>query len=182
MLYTWTQNREARMYDHSPPPQHFQQLAKKLPFNLASIIKIPPAAGQKDVSFKDLPCSDQDKSNIFELVTTLAENGKLSLLVKQSYLKNLGAQINHVHPLKFLATIFSHPRLKNCMCDVFSDYFKRSGFMDGLGASLNREADKGKLEFYLHEFSGEIKLPPEKIKEYFQSRDWENMVWFFIQS
>lgn len=170
------------MYDQSPPPSHYQQLAQKLPFKLASIIKIPPGTGQKDLNFKELPCSDQDKANIFEVITTMAENGKLSLLLKQGYLKNLGAQINHVHPLKFLATIFANARLKNCMCDIFDDYFKRNGFMDGLGPSLTREADKGKLEQYLHDFSNELKLPPEKIKEYFQSREWENMVWYFIQS
>ena len=77
------------MYDQTPPPHHFQQLAQRLPFQLASIIKIPPGTGHKDLSYKDLPCSDQDKANIFELITTLAENGKLSLFLKQGYLKEI---------------------------------------------------------------------------------------------
>ena len=110
----------------------------------ASIIKFPPKETKTETGYKDLVCTEQDKSNIYELITTMAENGKLSLLLKKSYLEQIGAQINHVHPLKFLAAIFSNPRLKMCMIDIFNDYFKRNGLMDGLAPSLQKEAERGK--------------------------------------
>lgn len=170
------------MHDLPQPPQkHFHYFAKKPAFSLASIIKFPPAGGQSE-AYKDLVCTDQDKANIYEIITAMAENGKLSLLLKQSYLKNLGAQINHVHPMKFLSTIFTNPRLRACMDEIFDDYFKRNGFMDGLGPSLTREADKGKLDMLIGDFAAELKIPADGMKKYFQTRDWEGLVRHLMQS
>src|SRR3990167_9942727 len=145
---------------------------------LASIIKIPPAS--KDLSYKDLICTETDKMMIAEIITALGENGKLSLLMKQSHLKELGARISHVHPLKFLCVIFSHPQLKSYMIIVFDDYFKRTNFMDDLGPALSREAEKGKLDLYWKDFAAEVKVPPANIKPFFDNRDWENLVRYLM--
>lgn len=112
----------------------------------------------------------------------MAENGKLSLLFKQSQLKEMGAQINHVHPLKFLSSIFADPYLKSCMAYVWDDYFKKNGFLDGLAPSLTREAEKGKLTQYLSEFAAEVGVKEADLRPYFDVKDWENLVLFLIQS
>lgn len=148
----------------------------------ASIIKFPPGGGKVEAGYKDLVCTDQDKATIYEIITTIAENSKLSLLLKQSHLKQLGAQINHVHPLKFLSTIFANPRLKMCMYDIFNDYFKRNGFMDGLVPSLQKEAERGKLAVLLPEFATEVSAPADAIKPYVDAMDWDNLVRFLMQS
>jgi hypothetical protein len=172
------------MYDlpHSPP-KHIQYLAQKCESLsiLGSIIKFPPNKGPGE-TYVDLVCTDEDQANIYEIISTIADNGKLSLLLKQSYLKNLGAQVNHVHPLKFLSTIFTNHTLKEQMYDIFDDYFKRNGFLDGLVPSLNREADKGKLEQYVGDFSKDLELSPENLLPFFQKRDWENFVRYLIHS
>jgi len=147
---------------------------------MASMIQFPPAA--KSDSYKDLVCTEQDKENIFEIISTMAEYGKLSLLVKQSYLKRLGAQIDHVHPLKFLSTILTDPHLKNCLNEIFDDYFKRNGFMDGVGPSLSRQAEKGRLNQYIAEFAAEVGVPSERIVKFFQNQDWEGLVRFLMQN
>ena len=149
---------------------------------LASIIKFPPPGNQDNKPYNELVCSEQDQAFIQELLTIIAENGKLTLLFKQGHLKQLGAQINHLHPLKFLATIFKNPRLRACMNEVANDYFKWSGFMDGLAPNLTKEADKGKLEQYLQDFCADIKVSTDHIKKYFQNRDWEALVRYLINS
>lgn len=177
------------MFDHAPPPpQHYEAIIH-LP--IAQIVRIPPG-GQKDPAYKNLICTEEDKALIFELITTLSDNSKFTLLMKQSHLRQLGAQINHVHPFKFLGAIFSHPRLKTGMRNVFDDYFKRNGFMDGLGPSLSREASKGKLFQYLDDFAAEVNVSSTALKELFGSRnwagpdwdtdDWEMLVRFLIES
>lgn len=148
---------------------------------LASIIKIPNKE-PTEVAYKDLVCTEQDKAAIFEIVTTMSENGKIALLLKQNHLRFLGAQINHIHPLKFLSTVFANPRLKVCMFDIFDDYFKRNGMMEGLGPSLSKEAEKGKLMQYLNEFAAEVNVSPDDLRGFFQSRDWEGMVRYLIES
>jgi len=154
----------------APPPKPFH-----FTFSLASIIKLPPNPGA-DLPYKDLPCSEQDRANIIEIVVSIADNSKFTLLLKQSHLRNLGAQVNHVHPLKFLSVTLSTPQLKTCLIQIFDDYFKRNGFMDGLGPSLTREADKGKLDVYLPAFAEEVGVPLDTITPYIQARDWEGLV------
>lgn len=162
------------------PVAHVQQI-QIVTSICASIIKFP-ADQRKIDSYQDLACTEQDKAIIFEIITTMSEHGKLSLLLKQSHLKGLGSQINHVHPLKFLSTIVTNPRLRECLVDVFDDYFKRNGFMDGIGPSLTRESDKGKLDQYIKDFAEEVKVPKELINRFFQQQDWEGLVRYFLQS
>lgn len=149
----------------------------------ASIIKKPPApAVAVDPTFSELVCTDADHANIYEIITTLANNGKISLLLKQNHLNQLGAQINHVHPLKFLGVVFADPTMKAGMYYVFDDYFKRNGFLDGLGPSLDREMQKGKLAQYINDFAAYVNVPAENIIGYFEAMDWEGLVRHLIAS
>jgi hypothetical protein len=178
------------MHDYPTPPKH-QQYLMQLQLPLGAIVKIPKG-GQTDAQYKSLICTDEDKALIFELITTLAENSKFTLLMKQSHLKQIGIQINHVHPFRFLGTIFSHPRLKACMRDIFDDYFKRGGFMDGLGPSLSREASKGKLSQYIEDFAQEVSVFGGALRQIYsnkewsgsdwETKDWEKLVRFLIES
>jgi hypothetical protein len=163
----------------------FSLLVLFVPFHsdahpLGSIIKFPVTPSQQ--TYEELVCTDQDKATIYEIITTMAENGKVGLLFKKNHLNELGSHINHIHPLKFLSTIFSNPRLKECMGGIFEDYFKRNGFMDGLGPSLEKEAEKGTLEKLLPGFATEVSVDSDHLRPYFRSRDWENMVRKLIQS
>jgi len=145
---------------------------------IASMISFPPEPESE--SYKDLICTEQDQATISEIITTMDELGKLGLLFKKKYLQTLGAQINHVHPLKFLSTIVKNPQLRACLNTVFDDHFKKNGFMDGIGPSLTQEADKGLLDQYIGDFAQEVAVSPEQVKPFFQSRDWEGLVRFFI--
>lgn len=148
---------------------------------VASIIKIPPAdSGSKEITYNELICTEADKANIAYIIQTLAENGKLSLLFKQGELKRLGAEINHVHPLKFLETIFANPALKACMRDISNDYFKWNGFLDGLVPSLTNQANQNKLAQHLNEFAKKTETNPKELAPYFQSQDWENLVRYLM--
>ena len=146
---------------------------------LSSIIKIP--AKSKHLPYEEIPCSDHDKACIREIITTLGENGKFSLLFKQGRLRALGVEIEDLHPLKFLTSIFCYPDLRLYMVEVFDDYFKRMGFMDGLEPNMNREAAKGKLNQYIEKFAEEINIAPAKIRPYFDNHDWEEMVRVLIR-
>jgi hypothetical protein len=167
------------MYDFpQKPAQAIIQLAIK-PM-LSSIVKIQP---KKEVeSYDQLICTQDDKDTIYEIISTIAENGKLTLLFKQTDLRDLGEKIDHLHPLKFLTSIFTNPKLKVDMVNVFDDFFKRAGFMEGLGPNLTKEAEKEKLNQYIGDFAAEVGVTEEGIKPYFEQRDWEGLVIYLIQS
>ncbi len=158
---------------------HSLDIGIDIDFGLAVVVKIPPAKTQNE-TYAELVCTEQDQAHITEIITIMAENGKLSLLFKQNHLKQLGAQINHVHPLKFLAVIFSNLELKNYMKEIFEDYFKRTGFLDGLGPSLSLEMEKGKLTQHIEDFSKTVDVRADGIRPYFQTGDWEALVRYLI--
>lgn len=167
-----------------PPSAYVVQIEALPSLQLSSIIKFPPGGGQsgQTTAYTELSCSDEDRAHIYELIMTMAREGKVSLLFKQNHMKWLGAKICHVHPLRFLAVIFTDPQLKECMRDVFDDHFKRNGFMDGLGSSLSREADKGMLDGYLKEFAAEVGVKLTLLQECVQSRDWDGFVRVLIEA
>lgn len=166
------------MYDM--PQQHYTMPYQSSAFCslFASMISFPPEPESE--SYKDLVCTDKDKAIIYEILTTMDELGKLALLMKKKYLQVLGAQINHVHALKFLSTIVTNDQLLPCLKEVFQDYFKRNGFMDGIGPSLSQEAEKGLLDQYIEDFANEVSVSSEQIRPFFQAKDWEGLVRFFI--
>jgi len=155
---------------------------------LASIIKISPPAPDL---YKDLICTQQDMAYIAEIIISLSSNSRWELIWEEGRLSEIGAKIAHVHPLKFLSTVFTNANLKAKMPEIYADYFKRNGFMgnrligdrpaDGLGSSLNREADKNKLNQYLNDFAKEINAPVEFLRPFVDARDWENLVRYLIQ-
>ena len=147
----------------------------------ASIIKKPPMK-EGDLSYTELACTDVDRTVIFEIISTVGETGKLSLFFKRDHLRELGSRIEHVHPLKFLSTIFGNPHLKMCMIDIYADSFKKSEFLGGLVPNLTLESQKGKLNQYISEFGADIHVPPESLKPYFDSKDWDSLVHFLIHS
>ncbi len=147
---------------------------------IASFIKKPPVDAGGDPSYKELVCTEEDQNNIAYIIQTMADNGKLSLLFKKSELNGIGARINHVHPFKFLGTVFSNENLKACMREIYKDYFKWNGFMDGLGPSLTIQADQGKLGQYLNDFAKETGVTSQELLGYIQSKDWESMVRYLM--
>jgi hypothetical protein len=145
----------------------------------ASIIKKPPTKTH-EYAFNELPCTQQQKDQIYELITTLAENSKIALLFQQDHLKKIGANIDDVHPLKFLSIVFSQVELKYGMAAIWNDYFKRTGFMDGLGESLSREYGKGTIQQLIKDFAQELKISVDDLKPYLLTQDWNGLVIYLI--
>lgn len=175
------------MNDFPPPPAPYYC---QIP-SLASIVKLPPPDSQAEgeTFYGNFAPEEEEQITglIQELVTTLAENGKISLLFKRGHLHNLGVALKKVHPLKFLSTVFADPHLKLCMGEIFDDRFKRTGFLegenhDGISHSLTQEANRGKLEPYLNDFAQKVNIPVEAIRPFIKNSDWEGLILFLIHS
>ena len=149
---------------------------------LAGIIKIPPK--QQNKSYADLPGSDpKDREKIIEIFKTMGSHGKVDLLLHyKSHLEKLGKEIEHVHPLKFLGTIFSNtnPDMRPYMDNIYNDYFKWKNFMDGFEPHMEHEYIKKNLYQHLDAFAKEINIPVEYIKPYIDKRDWKGFIKFLI--
>ena len=148
---------------------------------VASIIKKPPVKSA-EVSYKDLLCTEDHKTWIHELISTMAETNLVALYFKENHLKALGDRISEVHPLKFLAVIFSNPYLKSCMNVIWDSNIKRGEFLEGLGGSLSREMEKGKLHMHVEPFGADLTIPHETLRPFFDAQDWGNLVLFLMRS
>lgn len=145
------------------------------------IIKIPPQTPEIK-NYNDLIRSEKDEKVIEELITTMANTGKIKLLFNKHYVEDLGDQIRHVYPLRFLGLIFSKPHLKECMKKILDDYFKKSGFIDGLSPSMDNELKKGKLHEFLNDFCKEVNVKPHQIQPFLNARDWEGLIYFLANN
>jgi hypothetical protein len=119
---------------------------------------------------------------IQELISTMAETNLVALYFKENHMKALGDRVNEVHPLKFLAVIFSNSYLKSCMNVIWDSTIKRNEFVNGLAGSLNREMEKGRLYVHLEAFAADVNLPHETVRPFFDAQDWGNLVLFLIRS
>lgn len=158
------------------------EISYKVP-HVASIVKIPPPTQPpaSAATFADLPCSQEEVQKINKLISTMAEHGKLTLLVKyQGELRQIGREIEHVHPMKFLSVILSDPYLKSCLSRIKDDYFKWSNFMDGIGNGLSVQDKQGKVSIYLNDFAKACNIPVESIQGFVQSHSWEDMIVYMI--
>ncbi len=143
------------------------------------IIKPKP---REDAPYSKLCCEEKDRIAIGEIVKNMAEHGKIWLLKHRTFMNELGDSVRHVHPLKFLEVVFTDEYLKSCMRELFEDYFKKTGFMDGLGETLTNKAAIGDLDRYLADFCKAIKVPFESVKIYFEAKDWEGLVRFLMNN
>jgi|GEM_PF-1813153 len=150
-----------------------------LPNPIASIVKVPPTqpTTPSNVTFAELPCSPEDVQKITRLISVIGENGKFVLLFKyQKELRQIGREIEHVHPLKMISVIMANPHLKSCMKEMHSDYFKWSNFMDGVGNALTSNHKQGNVVPYLDDFAKACGVTVSSLKNFIDNQDWENML------
>lgn len=157
--------------------EHVEQILKPSS-NLGTYLSFikPKPKPKTERAYKDLPCSEEDAMIIHHIIRTISEKGKWWLMKHRSEMNALGDSINHVHPLKFLETIFSDDLLKERMKDVFDDYFKKNGFMEGVNRGLTARSNVGELDAYLDDFAKSVRKKKEEIKPYFDNQDWEGLV------
>jgi hypothetical protein len=141
----------------------------------ASIIKTKPVKIE-DIPYPDLICRPEDHACIYEIITTVAETSAIGLAFKKEYLDMLGAKIDKVHPMKFFTAIYNHPQLRVCLERLWTDSFKRAGFLDGFATSMTLYAEKKQLNQHIKAFAEELNISAKEIAPYFETQDWESLV------
>ncbi|MBF8262350.1 MAG: hypothetical protein HW387_15 [Parachlamydiales bacterium] len=149
---------------------------------IAIVIKVPPPnkppAGA--VTFNDLECTVDDIQKISEIISKMGEKSKLYLLAHESYLRKIGDEVRHVHPLKFLSVALSNPYLKSCMVKFRDDYFKWHNFIIDLQDALNAHSSQGNVSKYLNDFAKTVGVAPEAIQKHVDKREWVEMIDYIL--
>lgn len=150
--------------------------------DLARFLEEPAqTAAQSSINFYDrIPVTGEEKNKIGTILITMSENSVFQLLFERKFLERLGQEVHHVHPIRFLGTIFSDPRLVNCMYVIRMSGFKWGGFMDGISERLRGEIRAGNVNIYIPGFAEQLNIRAEDIQPYINQRDIEGLVLFLM--
>jgi hypothetical protein len=142
-----------------------------------------PAAEEVN-PYQQLSIEPGEKQLIAKLLTTMANNNVFQLLLEKGRLEKIGRNIHHIHPMRFLGTVFTDRDLTWCMREIRKSHFKWDGFIDGFAERMKGEAAKvpNNLLPYVEGFAREVSRDPEMIRSYIKSQNFEGLVKFLIST
>lgn len=125
----------------------------------------------------NIPVSQSEKEDLTYITNTMARNSLPSIATSKSSLKKAGDRIEHLHPLRFLMTIFTDEELKANIHAIRSRGWIWDKFYDGLEGSLKDESKKDnmKIEFVI-DFANTIGINVDLIQPAIQEKRWKDLV------
>jgi hypothetical protein len=126
--------------------------------------------------YQQFSLEEWEKKTISKIITTMAENNIFRLGLKKKELEKKGREINHVHPMWFIAFIVSDSNLKRCMHQIRKSGFKWDGFIDGFSRRMNEESARNNLVPHIQGFASLLNRTPEEVRFYIDNHDWEGLV------
>jgi hypothetical protein len=110
----------------------------------------------------------------------MATKNPLMLAFKKDSLERKGKRIHHVHPFRFLAYVYSEPKLRQGMVKIEESHFKWNGFIDGYAKKMRHEASQNNLMPYVNSFASNLNLDRDTIAALVQKADYEGLVRFIF--
>ncbi len=125
--------------------------------------------------------SKKEKENIVYIMRTLASESLISIGKKKSSLKSAGDHIDHLHPFRFLITVFTDEELKARIAAIRDrGGWVGDGFFDGITKSLKDEAAHGNLLQFTQDFATQVNIDSELISSSLQQGKWKEFVSILI--
>lgn len=123
-------------------------------------------------------CSQEDRVKIGKVISILDDYPVLTIVSHVAELDQLKAEINHVHPLLFLATIFSDPILKKKIKRVFNDFWKypyQVKFLEGVEKGIKRYTIQ-QLDPYLENWATLLHTKKDVVQPLIAGEKWKMLV------
>jgi len=132
--------------------------------------------------FAALPITDQEREKIYTIVHTIGTSqgmmGWMTLLRQKSTLEQLGQEIQHVHPFKFLEYSLKHETLKKDMDSLSQGPLTWRPFISGISEKMQRES--ATLAGCRIGLARSLNINLADIDPYLARSDWEGFVKFLI--
>ena len=127
--------------------------------------------------------TSEEKSVIRSIVLTLANTSYAKLLLKKSELDKKGSDIDHVHPLRHLACIFTDEELKVAIRNIREKSLVWKNYVHGLGESLAQESHRDNLTgAYIRDFAGLVGINPDLIFPPIAEGRWRDFIELLVDS
>jgi hypothetical protein len=123
------------------------------------------------------PVTEGEMIDINYVVNTLGVGTFTSILKARSNLKEAGRRIEHVHPLRFLMTVFTDDTLKVSMRLMQKRNWIWSEFMGGLHKRMDEEASRYNMqESFVLDFASQIGIDKDVIYPLVYYNQWDALV------
>lgn len=132
-----------------------------------------PAIKQRDYA---QPVTEKERSDIHFVVKTLGMSNIAKIGLERSSLNKTKPRINHVHPLNFLAVIFTDEELKVAMRNLEDKSWVWKTFIEELVDSLSEEAAMNNVLPFADDFAHRIGVKPSVFLPQMQAARWEKFV------
>jgi hypothetical protein len=145
----------------------------------------PPVIPVREVvnHYALLPLAPKHDEMIRKMITTIAETHPVALWPKRKELEKMGDEIeSHVHPFRFMGTIFTRPELKRCMREIIDSRLKWGEFSQGFARRMFTEARKNNLAPYYVGFCQAVKVRPDEIRPFFEKADWGGLLKYLAKT
>lgn len=127
--------------------------------------------------------SSKEKEDITYILTTLGGDSLTTIWRKESSLKKAGTRIEHLHPLRFLGTIFSEEKTKVGLLQIKERGGKvAKEFFSKLHSNLSKEAAAQNLKSeYILDFAKQLKIDSTAITKALENHKWDEFITIMIQ-
>lgn len=135
-------------------------------------------AFHKDVARDyNIPLTEANKRSIEYIIETLGNSSLISIAKQKSALHRAGSQITAIHPLRFLAFVFTEEKLKAAMHNMNGRAWVWKEFVDGLRGSMDEEAQRGNMTIeQVQDFAATVQLDPSLLYNLVVSGRWKDFI------
>jgi hypothetical protein len=160
--------------------EHFTTLSEQpefcIDFSLSSVKIMPTSATTVPRNYNSY-VTLTEKTDIAYIINTLSKSKLITLMHLKKNLELAGDRINHVHPLRFLMTIFLDEELKVGLRNIRTNGWVWNDFMKGLRDSFNEEfARMNMREEYVRDFTSTLRVRMEDILPLIHNAKWDQLV------
>ncbi len=140
----------------------------------------------KELGYPRDYCSEvtyEEMVDIRYIVTSLANKPLLSIALIKSDLEAAGDRIDHLHPLRFLMTVFTDEELKVGIRNIRGRGWVWKHFVGGLKNCMSTESRIGNMcdEHIIH-FSDVVQVDPENALELVSTHQWDAFIEYLIRA
>ena len=132
-------------------------------------------------SYDELIITAEARGKIEELLQTMAENNVFQLLFLRKRLEKIGREIDFVHPMRFIGTVFSDPRLVRYMREIRKTSFKWDGFVGGFGKRFKAEIKANNVNDYVPGLAKLLGIKEGGIRIYIEHKNFEGLVLYLMR-
>jgi hypothetical protein len=149
-----------------------------------TIVSIMSAGSEKAKVYRDYSkrVTEAEKKLVSFIILTMGNGSLRSIWSERSALERAGDQIDHLHPLRFLMTIFSDEKMKAAMGNIHGRSFVWGRFKKGLFVSLDEESDKDNISLEsIRDFAKTIGVDHNLLLRPLKQKKWDEFIHLLIK-